>query len=47
MSAMNSIPSGYKVNGCGATRESTVGYKQTEVGVIFLRIGMRRKLEIL
>jgi len=34
MSAMNSIPSGYKVNGCGATRESTVGYKQTEVGVI-------------
>jgi len=34
MSAVNSIPSGYKVNGCGATRESTVGYKQTEVGVI-------------
>jgi len=34
MSAMNSIPSGYKVNGCGATRESTVGYKQTEVGLI-------------
>ncbi|HCJ50852.1 MAG TPA: restriction endonuclease subunit S [Gallionella sp.] len=34
MTAMNSIPSGYKVNGCGATRESTLGYKQTEVGVI-------------
>jgi len=34
MTAMNSIPSGYKVNGCGATRESTVGYKQTEVGLI-------------
>jgi len=34
MTAMNRIPSGYKVNGCGATRESTLGYKQTEVGVI-------------
>ncbi len=34
MTAMNRIPSGYKVNCCEATRESTLGYKQTEVGVI-------------
>lgn len=34
MTAMNRMPSGYKVNCCEATRESTLGYKQTEVGVI-------------
>lgn len=34
MTAMNRMPSGYKVNGCEATREGALGYKQTEVGVI-------------
>ncbi len=34
MTAMNRMPSGYKVNCCAATREGTLGYKQTEVGVI-------------
>lgn len=31
---MSAISSGYKVNCCEATRESTLRYKQTEVGVI-------------
>lgn len=34
MNVMNSIPSGYKVNCCEATRECALGYKHTEVGVI-------------
>jgi len=34
MATVNQVPQGYKVNCCEATREGTLGYKQTEVGDI-------------